>query len=598
MAAGQQDGLDVPAFDRRFFASSELCTAIGDGAVGGKARGLLLARDVLRKLEPDPAWEIGVSIPRMIVVTTSVFDAFLDGNDLRVIAASDAPDERIAHAFQRGSLPTGVLGDLRALVEDVHTPLAVRSSSLLEDAMHRPFAGVYATKMIPNDQPDADARFQRLVEAIKFVFASCFFRAAKRYRHAADRTNREEKMAVLIQEVVGRRYGSRYYPLLSGVAKSYNFYPSGAARPEDGVVNLALGLGKTIVDGGRCWIYSPTRPAAAPPYASARELLQQTQVRFWAVHMGSPPRFDPIAEEEFLIEGGLEDADYDGVLRYVASTYDPSADRLTPGTGRAGPRALDFAPILGLREIRLNDLLRCLLERCSGALAAPTEIEFALTIDPHEPPRAHLGFLQMRPMIVSDEVVDVPEEALHRPDVVVAAQRALGNGVDETVRDIVYVKPDGFESRHTRRIAAELAEHNDRLVADHCPYLLIGFGRWGSSDPWLGIPVEWGDIAGARVMVETTLPTMDVEASQGAHFFHNLSSFQVCYLTVHHAAEPGIDWSWLESLPAVQETTFVRHVRAPAPLLVKVDGRSGRGAVWRSPASAGTGNRSETHADR
>ncbi len=589
MASGELDELGIPAFGRRFFTSSELCTAIGDGGVGGKAKGLLLVREAIRDLDLSASGAMSVAIPRMIVVTTSVFDAFLERNDLHDVVELDAPDERIAHAFLRGSLPTDILGDLRALVEQVHTPLAVRSSSLLEDAMHRPFAGVYATKMIPNNQPDADTRFQRLAEAIKLVFASCFFRSARSYLRAVDRSGRGEKMAVLIQEIVGRRHDVRFYPTISGVAKSYNYYPTGAARPQDGVVHLALGLGKTIVDGERCWVYAPSRPAAAPPYGSVRELLQQTQARFWAVNMGRPPQFDPMAEEEFLVRGTLDEADYDGSLRYVASTYDAASDRLSPGTGRTGPRALDFAPLLKLRELPLNDLIRQLLERCAAAFDAPVEIEFALRIAPGSAQAAHLGFLQARPMVVSEEVVEIAEDELRAPGVVIAAQRALGNGVNGSIRDIVFVKPGTFEARHTRQIAGELARHNDRLVAEGLPYLLLGFGRWGSSDPWLGIPVTWGDVAGARVIVETTLPAMDVEASQGAHFFHNISSFQVSYLTVHHDATPGVDWEWLTSLPAAHETAHVRHVRIGEPLVVKVDGRTGRGAVWRTGPSHGAG---------
>lgn len=574
------DATAIPPFDRHFFTSAELCTRIGTGALGGKAHGLLLARDVIADLDLDAALGITVGIPRMIVVATSVFDTFLERNQLLDVAQSDLPDERIAHAFQRAPFPTEVLGDLRALVEEVHTPLAVRSSSMLEDAMHRPFAGVYETKMIPNNEPDATTRFQRLVEAVKFVYASTFFRAAKLYLQAAG--GHEEKMAVLIQEVVGRRHNGRFYPTVSGVAKSFNFYPSGAARSEDGVVHLALGLGKTIVDGGRCWVYAPSRPQAAPPYGSSRELLDGSQAEFWAVNMAGPPAFDPIAETEYLVHGSLADAEYDGTLRYVASTYDPAADRVTPGTGRAGPRVVDFAPILKLKEVALNPVVQRLLDRCRALYDAPVEIEFALTVDPGAAPAASLGFLQVRPMVVSQEIVDVPDDAWTHDSVVVASTRALGNGVEEGVSDIVYVNPDVFEARHTPQVAREISAMNEALVREGRPYMLIGFGRWGSSDPWLGIPVEWGSIAGARVLVEATLPTMDVEASQGAHFFHNIAAFEVRYLTVHHEEQPGIDWAWLARQQPVGGTDLVRHVRTARPVTVKVDGRTGRGAVWRA----------------
>jgi hypothetical protein len=568
----------IAAFDRRFFGSAELCTRIGGGELGGKARGLLATRAVIAGLDLDPAWGITVDIPRMIVVGTAVFDEFLraGGPDLTGATA----DDRMAHAFTQAALPVEWLGDFQAIVDETHTPLAVRSSSLLEDALGRPFAGVYATKMIPNNQPDPDARFRRLVEAVKLVYASTFFRGARGYRRAAGIAD-DEKMAVLIQEVIGTRYDERFYPAVSGVARSYNFYPGGAARREDGVVNLALGLGKTIVDGGRCWVYAPARPAAPPPHGSADEQMDQTQHEFWAVNMGRPPAFDPTAETEFLLRASLADAEYDGTLEYVASTYDPAADRFYAGTGRPGPRLLDFAPLLRLRRFALNEVIRRMLAGCEAALGGPVEIEFALAIGNGPAPTARLGFLQARPMVIPEERITVTDADWDAPSLVARSDRALGNGIEPGLTDLVYVRPDRFDARDTPRIAADLRVMNDRLVAEGRPYILLGFGRWGSSDPWLGIPVAWGDIAGARVLVEATLERMDVEASQGAHFFHNLSSFGVSYLSVHHAARPGIAWDWLATLPAVAETGLVRHVRAPAPLMVKVDGRTGRGGIWR-----------------
>jgi len=569
----------IPAFDRRFFASADLCTRIGTGGLGGKAQGLLGAQAVLGGLPPDALGGLEVRIPRMIVVTTTVFDEFMAQNGLDEVVAADPPDDRLAHAFHLASLPVEWLGDLRAIVEEVHTPLAVRSSSLLEDAVHRPFAGVYATKMIPNNQADADARFQRLVDALKFVYASTFFRSARSYRRAAN-VGRDEKMAVLIQEVIGKRYGDRFYPTVSGVAKSYNFYPTGSADREDGVVLLALGLGKTIVDGSLCWVYAPSRPGVAPPYGSVGELLDASQREFWAVNMGAPPAFDPMAETEFLTRGTLDDAAYDGTLAAVASTYDPGSDRLYPGLRPIGPRAVDFAPILKLGTPPLNDVVRQLLGHLAETLATPVEIEFAVALGADDG-TGRFGFMQVRPMAVSTTRVTITDAEWEAPTVVAASTRALGNMDDASITDVVYVRPDRFEKRHTREVAGEIARRNDALQAEGRPYLLIGFGRWGSSDPWLGIPVEWGDIAGARVIVEATLPTMDVEASQGAHFFHNLSAFEVSYLTVPHTATPGVDWDWLDALPTVAESEFLRHVRTDRPLTVKVDGYSGRGAVWR-----------------
>jgi hypothetical protein len=576
----------VPLFDRNFFRSSESVTRIGEGELGGKARGLVLIRDLLdSQFEASRFPGVEVYLPRMAVVATDVFDAFLERNSLRETALSDMSDDRMAETFLRGEIPTEVLGDLRALVEETHTPLAVRSSSLLEDALFRPFAGVYETKMVPNNQPDADTRFQKLVEAIKFVYASTYFRNAKGYIRATERTSADEKMAVVIQQVVGDRRGERFYPNVAGVGRSYNFFPSKGVDPGDGVVNLALGLGKTIVDGGASWIYSPTRPKAPPPFGSTREILRLTQLDFWAVNMGKPPAYDPTAETEYLVKSDLAAADYDDTLSAVASTYDAQRDRLVPGTGAKGPRVVDFAPLLSYSKLPLNEVIRELLSIGEHLLGAAVEIEFAISLPERGTTEARFGFLQLRPMLVSGEEVELSDDELAHPDLLLASDRVMGNGVLETILDVVYVKPAAFESRFTRQIATELEQLNRPLLEQARPYLLLGFGRWGSSDPWLGIPVNWGQIAGARVIVESTLPGMDVEPSQGAHFFHNIISFQVLYLCVRHeteggAARPGIEWKWLDCQRSIGETDHVRHVRLEKPLRIKVDGRSGRGAVW------------------
>ena len=574
----------VPAFDRRFFDGSELFTCIGGGAFGGKAHSLLAAKELIEaSLEGRHRRRFRVLVPRLTVIATDLFDKFMTVNRLWDLAVSNVSDHRLAMAFQAADLPTELVGDLWALVLQVHTPLAVRSSSLLEDALRQPFAGVYATKMIPNNQHDAETRFRRLVEAIKLVYASTFFENARSYRRMASGGG-EDRMAVIIQAIAGRRHRDRFYPELSGVARSYSFYRSGHARPEDGVVNLALGLGKTIVDGGTTWSYSPAYPQATPPYGSIGELMKKTQVDFWAVNMGQAPGYDPVTETEYLVKSGLDAAEEDEVLRYLASTYDTRSDRLSMGIGIKGPRALTFSPLLSLEEYPLNDLLRSLLRLCTDALQAPVEIEFAVTFpeDGEEP--AEFAFLQVRPMSVSDEVVDLDLATIKREDLLLASERVMGNGVVENVADVVYVRPEHFEARYTPAVAGELARVNQRLVEAGRPYLLIGFGRWGSSDPWLGIPVEWSQINGARAIVEATLPAMNVDLSQGSHFFHNISAFDVSYFSVAFDADLAIDWDGLARLPAEHETDLVRHLRLDRPLLIQVDGRRGLGAIrWTKP---------------
>jgi hypothetical protein len=301
--------------------------------------------------------------------------------------------------------------------------------------------------------------------------------------------------------------------------------------------------------------------------------------------MGKPPPYNPIAETEYMVEGDLSDAEYDGTLRYVASTYDPASDRLVPGMGRDGQRVLDFAPLLDLREIPLNDALTHILSLCEEALGTEVEIELAVNLPGRQQQETRIGFLQVRPMVSPEEEVDISSEELTGLGVFIASERAMGNGIIDTIRDIVYTKPEVFESRHTRAIALEIEQLNRQLIIESRPYLLIGFGRWGSSDPWLGIPVAWSQVSGAKSIVEATLPNMNVEPSQGSHFFHNLSSFQISYFTVRHSGSLGIDWEWLATLDAIAETEWVRHVRLEEPLLVQVDGRSGRGVI-RSQHSA------------
>jgi len=575
-----------PAFDRKFLESSEYFTVIGGGALGGKAKGLGFVQRILAAACPAGTFPgVEVNIPRLTVIATDVFAEFMERNGLAEIARSNEPDARIAHAFQRGELPPLIVGDLRALIAQMHTPLAIRSSSLLEDALSHPFAGAYATKMIPNNQPDVATRFQRLAEAIKFVYASTFFRDAMSYRRAIGQPDADERMAVIVQEVVGRRLGERFYPTISGVIRTYNFYPTGPARPTDGVVNLALGLGKTIVDGGVTWTYSPAFPRHSPPYASVQDLLKNSQTTFWAVHMGPPPPYDPVSEAEYLVQGDLSIAEQDGVLPPLASTYNAEADRLTMGTGVPGPRVLTFAPLLELEDVPLNEVIKRIAAACKEAVGSDVEIEFAVTLGGTDAavqdsrPQHRFGFLQLRPTLVADEVVVVSEEELRSPAALVSTETVLGNGTIGNICDIVYVKPEVFDARHTRTIAAELDAINQRFVAAGGTYALIGFGRWGSSDPWLGIPATWPQISAARVIVEATLPEMNVDASQGSHFFHNMTSFRVQYLTVRHTGPQPIDWEWLARLPAVEEREFVRHVRAPAPLRVKVDGRAGRGVI-------------------
>jgi hypothetical protein len=566
-----------PPFDRQALSEAGVFQVIGAGEIGGKGRGLASVWRLLRDaFPPDQAADVTINIPSVTVLATDVFEQFMDSNNLWDIALTENSDVRLGNTFMRADLSPLLVGDLHALVTRVHAPLAVRSSSVLEDELNHPFAGTYATKMIPNSSPDASARFRALVEAIKLVYASTFFADAKRYQAAIGKSPRDERMAVLIQEVVGQRHGERYYPTISGVMRTFNDYA--ASAPEEGIVSLALGLGKTIVDGGLCWSYTPAAPHRAAPFAGARDMLQKTQAKFWSVHLGPPPAYDPLEEAEYLVSADLEAAEYDGTLTHLAGVYDPAADRIRPGLANPGPRVLNFAPLLEYSDIPFNDTLVRLAQVGRSALGQDVEIEFAATLGPEAGRPVRMGFLQIRPLRSAREDVAVTDAEFASPEALVATDAALGNAARDDLVDVIYVVPERFEVARTPVIAAEVEELGREAGR---PYVLVGFGRWGSSDPWLGIPVTWPQIAGAAVIVEATRPDLDVEPSQGTHFFHNLSSFGVPYLTVRHAARDRIDFAWLAAQPATAEKTFVRHVRLPAPLRVRVDGRSRRGVILR-----------------
>ena len=563
-------------FDRNRVAADSSFTFFGSGEPGGKAAGLASIKEAVDLRFPGGRFrDLVVGIPRMSVLLTGVFEEFIASGRLRLEEMEDLTDEQIARHFQKADLPVFLVGDLLALVSQSRGPLAVRSSSLLEDALYEPFAGVYSTKMVPNNQPDAEGRFRKLVEAIKFVYASTWFRRARESCRATGHRLEEERMGVIIQEVVGHRFRDRFYPAVSGVARSYNYYPIGACRREEGVAHLALGLGKTIMDGGNSWFCCPSFPRTPPPYNNLRELAQNTQTLYWAVNLGRPPEYDPTKENEYLVRGDLREAEADGSLAALCSTWDPASDRLVMGLSGEGPRILDFSPLLQGGMAPLAELIVELLAAARERVAGEVEIEFALALDPQGTRPSHFGFLQVRPMAVRRQAVRL--DGIPPERVLVRSALVIGEGEVEGIRHVVYVRPGGFAAEATPAIAAELAGVNARL--GRTPYLLIGFGRWGSADPWLGIPVVWSQISGARAIVEGALPQMSPEPSQGSHFFHNLSGLGIPYFTV---SDPGgIAWEVLERMPAVEDLAYVRHVESPEALRVLVDGTSGQGVIAR-----------------
>lgn len=553
---------------------------IGSGEVGGKAHSLITAEEIVEEIKGTGKYsDMTVDIPKFTVLKTDIFDTFMEMNALYDVALSDSEDSRIAHEFQKADLPFETLKDLRDLISGSVNPLAIRSSSLLEDAKFEPFAGIYATKMLPNNQLDIDARCRKLYEAVKLVYASVFFKSPKEYLKATKHDIRDEKMAVIIQEVIGRKHGERYYPDISGVARSYNFYPMGRSKPEDGVVDLAVGLGKTIVDGGLSWTYSPQDPSQSPPFGSVSEILKNTQTEFWHIILSEPEEFDPINETEFMRLSSITAAEEDSSLGMSASTVTDSG-RITPGTGTDGPRVINFAPLLNLDLLPVNDMVKDLLKVCENKFNTPVEIEFAITISGEGyDAEGRFGLLQVRPMVVSDEKIEISEKETGDPDNIVTTEYALGNGMSDEITDVLFVKPDRFDARNTKKIASEIGKFNSMLTEMNRKYILIGFGRWGSSDHWLGIPVDWGQISNVHTIIESGLPNMNIELSQGSHFFHNMTSFGVNYLSVPCYYEHEINWGKLNKMKVIKESENVAWVRSSEPVLIKVDGRTGKGVI-------------------
>ncbi len=572
-----QDSL-LPFKRSSFYNKENNLTYIGEGEIGGKATGLLLINEILKQgLEQETFQEFEVGVPNLCVIRTKVFEQFMQRNNLYKIALSNLPDNRIAHAFQKADLPFEILGDLRSLISQVNTPLAIRSSSLLEDAKEEPFAGIYETKMTPNNQIDVSTRFNKLVEAIKFVYASTFFKVAKDYMKATNSKTEDERMAVIIQEVVGAKHDTLFYPTVSGVIRSYNYYSFGNSRPEDGVVNLALGLGKTIVENEPTWAFSPAFPKADPPYNSIGEMMKNTQTNFWAINMSNTHTYNPIKETEFLIQSSIAEAEKHGTLKKIASTLDPASGRVIMGTGKNGPRILTFAPLLRLEDSHFPALITHLIKISEETVNNPVEIEFALTQKENNVYK--FGFLQVRPMYISDEKVTVEVEELSGDELLCSSETVLGNGIINTLTDIIYIKNTEFDSTTAYTIASEIEALNNQYISKNKNYLLLGFGRWGTSDAWAGIPVSFGQISKAAIIIEAPMQGMNSELSQGSHFFHNLSAFKIIYFSIPYSNHYPVDWEWVKQMKPAFETENIAQVKLEKPLLVKVDGESGRGFI-------------------
>jgi hypothetical protein len=481
--------------------------------------------------------------------------------------------------FLRASLPTRLIDDLLAFSDVVKGPLAIRSSSLLEDSHYQPFAGIYSTYMIPKLE-DKYEMLRMLSDAIKAVYASVFYRDSKAYMTATSNLIDQEKMAVVLQEVVGNQYNDHFYPTMSGVARSLNFYPIGNEKAEDGIANIALGLGKYIVDGGQTLRFSPRHPHNILQMSTVDFALRETQTRYYALDLKNMTTQFSVDDSFNLLRLNLKDADADGALKYIVSTYDPYDQIIRDGYYPGGRKILSFVNILQHDVFPLADTLTQILHIGQNEMGRPVEIEFAVNINVKDPSKATFYLLQIRPIVDNKEVMDEDLTLVEQQDTLLSSTSVLGHGLVTDVQDIIYVKTGAFSSSNNQLIAYEIEKINRQFTADGKGYVLVGPGRWGSSDSWLGIPVKWPHISNARVIVECGLENYRVDPSQGTHFFQNLTSFGVGYFTVNPFKGDGwFDESFLNALPAVQETDFVRHVRFEKPIVIKMDGKRSLGVV-------------------
>lgn len=571
----------VAVFDRDKFDRYAHFARIGEGSLGGKGRGLAFLDNVI-KLHPefDNFDGVKVQIPKTVVLCTDVFDQFMEQNNLYDIALSDAPDEEILAHFLRGQLPDSYIDDFFTFFEATHSPIAIRSSSLLEDSHYQPFAGIYSTYMIPY-LDDKYEMLQMLAAAIKGVYASVFYHDSKSYMTATSNVIDQEKMAVILQEVVGKTYGDHYYPNISGVLRSLNYYPIGDEKADEGIASLALGLGKYIVDGGQTLRVSPYHPHQVLQTSEMEIALRDTQTRFYALdmkHVGTDFKVD---DGFNILKLKVKQADTDKSLNFLASTYDPSDQVIREGIYEGGRKIISFTGVLQQGVFPLPEIMQMSMKYGTEAMRRPVEIEFACNLN--EDHTGEFYLLQIRPIVDSKQMLEENLSEIDDDQCLLRSHNSLGHGIFDDVTDVVYVKYDDmFSAANNFVVANDIERINDKFLGTGNKYVLIGPGRWGSCDPWLGVPIKWPNISAARVIVEVALQNYRVDPSQGTHFFQNLTSFGVGYFTID-TNRPGdgglLRKSMLDSMPAIDETAYVRHVRFDNPLKIMMDGMKQEGVV-------------------
>jgi len=555
---------------------------LGSGSLGGKARGVAFFRNLivnsgLQEKYPD----IRLKIPSSFVICSEVFEEFMAMNDLQEMASSSTNEEEIARRFLEARLPESVTDNLRMLIGEICYPLAVRSSSILEDSQVLPFAGIFKTYILPNLHEDPEVRLRHLVDAVKLIYASAFFQSPKGYAKNADVRIEEGSMSVLIQQLVGERHGDIFYPTISGVAQTYNYYPYSHMKPEQGVVSLALGFGKAIVDGDRVYAFSPAYPRMNPPFSSPLELMENTQTTFYTLDMSDLSTPLSIDDKCTYRRIDLERAEQDGTLQMVASTYLAENDYIVDSFDSQGPKVVTFASVLKYNSIPLVDIVKDLFELGKNAFGTDVEIEFAVNLPADREKKPEFYFLQIRPMVVGREAREVRIEDYSEENVICTSAHIIGNGAYKEIYDIIFVDPDLFELNKTNLIALEIGELNKLLLEEGRKCVLMSFGRVGTSDPWLGVPLVWWQMSQAKVVVESDLGKLIVEPSLGSHFHHNLTSLKMGYFHIGQKTGAGdfIHWDLLKQARIVKQTDHVKLVRFEKPLVIKIDGQSGRGVI-------------------
>jgi hypothetical protein len=576
----------IAEFKRNRFDKYSNFVRLGDGSLGGKGRGLAFMDAMIkRNIDLTDYENVHVCIPKTLVLCTDVFDQFMESNNLYPTALSKASDQELLEKFIEAHLPDGFNMNLRAFLSVVRKPIAIRSSSLLEDAHYQPFAGIYSTYMIPFDE-DIEKSLLMLKNAIKGVYASVFFKSSKAYMKATSNVIDQEKMAIVLEEVCGNSYEDRHYPTFSGVARSLNYYPIGHETPEEGIANVALGLGKYIVDGGVTLRFSPKHPHSILQMSSIDYALKETQTHFLSLDLSNKNFHLTTDDGQNLRKLSVQEAEKDGTLAHIASTLDPADQMLRDGVWGPGRKIISFAHILQNETFPLAKILEWLLKQGQEEIGRPVEIEFAVEMTPDENGNSTFYLLQIRPIVDTKEMLKENLDIVPDENLFLKTSSALGHGIVNDVYDIVYIKSEKFQASINQLAVYEIEKINQQLTEENRGYILIGPGRWGSSDPWLGIPVKWPQIASARLIVEAGQTNYQIEPSQGTHFFQNLTSFGVSYYSIGQNKEAGnwCDFNYIDAQPALFENEYLRHIRFEQPVVIKTDGKRNKGIVLK-PAS-------------